>query len=209
MESVFPSKCYVSWGPACQKQLDICPLMESSEWIPYFALLAHTAFAFLFKLSLTWLTCPFVFLFSPHSSRDRGEKEAGWVPGCCPGSTHHKGKCSLKIPSPRTFVFSLQAFPPTLLISSFERFAGARKVDKIAFQSSPVFSFFRSFRGQNKTKLQQTKRQNTSWTEQEVITKRILDNSQEKQAKSIDNRHSKSQEHSRAASQKEQMLWKH
>lgn len=55
-------------------------------------------------------------------------------------------------------------------------------------------------RKKKKSKHQQTKRENTFWTEQEVITKEYLDNSQENQAKSIYNEHSKSQERSRTAS---------
>ena len=53
-----------------------------------FAFLAHAAFTFPVKLSLSQSTSLLAFfLFSPHPTKEESEQEAGWVFGCWPGST--------------------------------------------------------------------------------------------------------------------------
>ena len=53
MVFVFPSNRYVWWSLASWRWLNTCLPMGSSEWIPYFALLACTAFALPIKLFLS------------------------------------------------------------------------------------------------------------------------------------------------------------
>ena len=59
--------------------LNTCLLMGSSEWIPCFALLAHAAFAFLTKLSLSQPTSFLTFTLLNLSPIPTGEE---WVSSC-------------------------------------------------------------------------------------------------------------------------------
>jgi len=62
MAFVFPNNRYAWWSPAFPEMaLNPCLLMGSSEFIPYFTLLAHAAFALPIKLSLSQPTSLLTF----------------------------------------------------------------------------------------------------------------------------------------------------
>jgi len=63
MEFVFPRNHYVWWALLSWKWLNICLPMGSSEWIPYFAMLVHIAFALPSKLSLCQPMRSYTFTF--------------------------------------------------------------------------------------------------------------------------------------------------
>jgi len=64
-----------------RKWLDTCLVVRSSEYISYFALPLHAAFAFVIKLSLSWPRS-FSILFSSPVLLRGVEWETGWV-GIC------------------------------------------------------------------------------------------------------------------------------
>lgn len=86
---LFPSVMCAEVLPA-RKRPDICLLMVWSEWIPYFAWLMCTAFAFPIKLLLSGSTSLLAFpLFAPCPVGEGSGQAAGWVFGCWLESTHH------------------------------------------------------------------------------------------------------------------------